>query len=344
MDRIGRVYVKALYREYTDASFTRLKPRPPEWAHLGSLGPVLRAAVGDTIRVTFRNNASFPCSIHPHGVFYTKENEGVPVPSSSSSSSSDDIHRMGGDEVMPGETFTYLWQVPERAGPGPNDPSSIAWLYHSHVNEVRDVNAGLVGVILVSASAATGGGRPADVDREFVVFFSIVDENLSWYMYRNIRNYLPSITNDTAVEALRMDPEFQESNLMHAINGYVYANLPGLAMRVGERVRWHVISLGDEQDLHGVHWHGGTLLSDGHRMDAIELIPASMKTLNMVPDNVGRWLLHCHTNHHVVAGMTALYAVSPSPMTDEAVHQVSSGSHVAAHRLHSMLAAVLSFL
>ncbi len=339
MDRIGRVYVKALYREYTDASFTRLKPRPPEWAHLGSLGPVLRAAVGDTIRVTFRNNAGFPCSIHPHGVFYTRENEGVPAPSSS-----DDTHMMGGNEVMPGETFTYLWQVPERAGPGLNDPSSIAWLYHSHVNEVWDVNAGLVGAILVSGSAAAAtGGRPADVDREFVVFFSIVNENLSWYMDRNIDTYLPAITNDTAMEALRMDTGFQESNLMHAVNGYVYANLPGLAMRVGERVRWHVISLGDEQDLHGVHWHGATLLSDGHRVDAIELIPASMKTLDMVPDDVGRWLLHCHTDHHVVAGMTALYAVSPSPTTDEAVHQISSGSRVAAHWLHSMLAAVLAF-
>jgi len=38
-DRIGHVYVKALYREYTNASFTTVKPRPAEWAHLGVLGP-----------------------------------------------------------------------------------------------------------------------------------------------------------------------------------------------------------------------------------------------------------------------------------------------------------------
>ena len=44
--RIGTVYRKAVYREYTDETFTHLKPRPPEWEHLGMLGPVLRAEVG----------------------------------------------------------------------------------------------------------------------------------------------------------------------------------------------------------------------------------------------------------------------------------------------------------
>jgi hypothetical protein len=40
--RIGTVYRKALYREYTDATFTRLKARAPEWEHAGILGPILR--------------------------------------------------------------------------------------------------------------------------------------------------------------------------------------------------------------------------------------------------------------------------------------------------------------
>src|ERR1700721_4009036 len=52
---IGRVYRKAVYREYSDASFSTLKPRSPEWEHIGILGPVLRAEVGDTIRVVFKN-------------------------------------------------------------------------------------------------------------------------------------------------------------------------------------------------------------------------------------------------------------------------------------------------
>ncbi len=68
--RIGTVYRKALYREYTDETFTQLKPRPAQWEHTGILGPILRAEVGDTIRVVFKNNATRPYSMHPHGVFY----------------------------------------------------------------------------------------------------------------------------------------------------------------------------------------------------------------------------------------------------------------------------------
>ena len=73
--RIGTVYRKAIYREYTDETFTQLKPRSPEWEHAGILGPILRAEVGDTIRIVFKNNATRPYSMHPHGVFYDKDSE-----------------------------------------------------------------------------------------------------------------------------------------------------------------------------------------------------------------------------------------------------------------------------
>src|SRR5436853_800798 len=77
-NRIGRVYRKAAYREYTDATFSRLKARGANDEHLGILGPVIRAEVGDTIKVVFKNNTRFPTSVHPHGVFYDKGSEGAP--------------------------------------------------------------------------------------------------------------------------------------------------------------------------------------------------------------------------------------------------------------------------
>lgn len=172
--RIGSTYRKALYREYTDETFTTLKPRPTEWEHAGLLGPVLRAEVGDTIKVVFKNNATHPFTMHPHGVFYAKDSEGANY--------SDGASTPDKDGVLPGKTHTYIWRVPERAGPGPNDPSSIVWLYHSHADEPKDVESGLVGVILISRKGAAGPtGRPTDVDREFVTLFMIVDENMSWY-------------------------------------------------------------------------------------------------------------------------------------------------------------------
>lgn len=58
-DRIGGTYKKALYIEYTDDTFNTPKNRTDDELHLGSLGPVIRGAVGDTIQVVFRNKVSF---------------------------------------------------------------------------------------------------------------------------------------------------------------------------------------------------------------------------------------------------------------------------------------------
>ena len=67
------------------------------------------------------------------------------------------------------------------------------------------------------------------------------------------------------------DEDFQESNLLHCINGYVFGNQPGLNNTVNEHVRWYMLSLGNENDLHVAHWHGNTLLKEGHRTDVIEV-------------------------------------------------------------------------
>src|SRR3984957_18137313 len=48
---VYKVYRNAIYRDYTDASFTQLKPRAAQWEYLGILGSVRRPEVGDTIRV-----------------------------------------------------------------------------------------------------------------------------------------------------------------------------------------------------------------------------------------------------------------------------------------------------
>jgi len=97
---------------------------------------------------------------------------------------------------------------------------------------------------------------------------------------------------------------------MHSINGFVFGNLPGLTMHKGERVRWYVMAMGTEVDLHTPHWHGNTVVSNGMREDVVQLLPASMLTADMQPDNVGTWLFHCHVNDHILAGMQALYTVT----------------------------------
>ncbi|HKQ86949.1 MAG TPA: multicopper oxidase domain-containing protein, partial [Candidatus Acidoferrales bacterium] len=174
-NHIGRVYKKAIYREYTDATFTKLRVRPPDEQYLGLVGPILRGEVGDTIRVVFKNNGSRPYSMHPHGVFYEKDSEGADYNDGTSGADKQD------GAVPPGTTHTYVWRIPERAGPGPRDPSSVFWLYHSHADELRDVASGLFGGIVVTRRGmALPDGRPKDVNHEFVTIFIAINENESW--------------------------------------------------------------------------------------------------------------------------------------------------------------------
>jgi hephaestin len=312
---IGKVYRKAIYREYTDSSFRTLKPRGPEWQYLGILGPVLHAEVGDTLRVIFKNNATRPYSMHPHGVFYNKDSEGSVYDDGSSAADK------ANSVVPPGEMHTYTWEVRERAGPGPADGSSVVWLYHSHVNEQRDVNSGLIGPIIVTARGmAKPDGSPKDVDREFICLFMLFDENVSWYLDHNIETYTSDPTGVNKLDGKPVDADglfsligtgFVAESFRSSINGYMYANGPMMTMKKGEHVRWYLTTLGGLVNAHDPHWHGNVVLAKGHRTDVLSLTQAEMLTADMVPDNPGIWMYHCHVDDHMTTGMVTLYKVEP---------------------------------
>ena len=299
-DRLGRVYRKAIYREYTDSGFTTLKPRSPEWEHLGMLGPLLRAAVGDTIRVVFRNKAGRPYTMHPHGVFYTKSSEGAPYDDATAGPDKAD------DGVPSGGTHVYVWPVPERAGPAPGEGSSVLWMYHSHADEAKDVNAGLMGPMVVTARKMARPDRtPKDVDRELIVAFAEMDENESWYFEDNVRANADSALIPRGVTFAH---PFYLSNLKETVNGFSFGHTPGLTMRLGERVRWYVFS-STNFEIHAPHWHGQTVISRHMRTDVLNLFTMEMAVADMVPDNPGRWLFHCHVAPHLNAGMSSTFEV-----------------------------------
>ena len=292
--RIGSIYRKSRFIGYLDEGFTK-KDESADPSN-GILGPILHAEVGDEIVVVFRNKTRMPASMHPHGVFYKKDSEGSMTNDGTSAAD------MADDHVPPGGTHTYHWPVPERAGPGPADPSSLVWLYHSHVDEVRDTNTGLFGAIIVTRKGgADANGKPLGIDRELFAMFSVMDENQSLYLDEMVAKLAKKPADD--------DEEFEESNLMHSVNGFVYGNMPMPVMRGGDNVRWYVMALGTEVDLHTPHWHGNTVLIGGHRKDVTELLPATTIVADMKPDNPGIWMYHCHVNDHIAAGMTARYEV-----------------------------------
>ena len=64
------------------------------------------------------------------------------------------------------------------------------WLYHSHTNELKDVESGLVGAMIITRRGmAAEDGKPKDVDREFLSFYLLFDENVSWYIDHNIQTF-----------------------------------------------------------------------------------------------------------------------------------------------------------
>lgn len=284
-NRIGRIYTKARYILYKDITYS-VPLTTSEQAEMGILGPVIRAEVGDKIKVYFKNRTGFPVSMHPHGVKYDNNNEGI-------------------TGVPPDGSFTYNWDVTEQAAPGPADGSSILWMYHSHVteNNGQDIYAGLVGPLVIYKKGMLSGNKATDVEQEKFAFFSVFDENASLYLDANITKY-----TSTQNQAIKDDPDFQESNKMHSVNGLMFGHQQ-FNVAIGKKVRWYVFDLGNEVDWHTAHWHGNTTVSKGSRTDVVAVGPANMLVADMNAENAGTWQFHCHVHDHMVAGMISLYDV-----------------------------------
>ncbi|XP_073936840.1 ferroxidase HEPHL1 isoform X3 [Castor canadensis] len=296
-NRIGGIYKKAVYRHFTDGTYSTEILKPP-W--LGFLGPILRAEVGDVIVIHLKNFASRPYSLHPHGVFYDKDSEGALYPDGTSGRNKDD------DMVPPGKNYTYVWPVREEYAPAPADANCLTWVYHSHIDAPKDICSGLIGPLLVCKEGMLNrySGTRTDVDREFIIMFTLVDENQSWYLDENIRHFC---TDPDSVD--KDDAVFQRSNKMHALNGFLFGNFPEPEMCVGESVSWHLFGMGNEIDIHSIYFYGNTFISRGHRTDVVNLFPATFLTAEMIVENSGKWMITCQVSDHLQAGMLGQYNV-----------------------------------
>jgi hypothetical protein len=280
--QLGWTYHKAVYRAYTDASFTRLVPIPPGERYRGLIGPTIHAEVGDTVIVVFRNKTHVPLDIEPSGL------RSVPKPG----------------PVMPGATRTFRWPLSADDGPGAADGSSILFAYSSDVSTTPDENAGLIGPLVVTRKgSARADGSPMDVDREITALFSTQVESRSMLLQENLRDHF---INPKGIGPAAKT--FFNDNLYPSINGYVYGNMPLPAMHVHDRVRWYLLSTMNDVDGHSPNWDGQTVLYQGNRSDSIGLVTPHV-VVDMVPDDPGIWLLKCSFNVHLVLGLEARYEV-----------------------------------
>jgi hephaestin len=138
------------------------------------------------------------------------------------------------------------------------------------------------------------------------VAFLEEDENVSWYLEENINAHalapkkVPRMVDFADIHYL--------ANLRESMNGFSFGNLQGLTMKQGDRVRWYVFA-NSNFEMHAPHWHGQTVVANHMRTDVLSLTTMEMVTADMVPDNPGTWLFHCHVAPHQLAGMLATFKV-----------------------------------
>ncbi|KAK1903336.1 Coagulation factor V [Dissostichus eleginoides] len=286
--RIGRKYKKAVYTLYTNESFTERLETKQRKDELGILGPIIKAQIRDVIKIVFKNLASRPYSIYPHGLTIEKSDEGVNYPAGGNQSHG----------VQPGETHTYVWRVVDEDEPLDGDSRCLTRLYHSAVDAPRDIASGLIGQILICKSRSLNvRGVQLKADKEQHAMLAVFDENKSWYLDDNIRQFCDRS------KVNKGDPEFIKSNVMHSINGYVFESGPHLGFCNGEIATWHMSSIGAQDYIQTATFYGHTFEVNGRTEDFLSLYPMTGETITMEMDNIGVWLLASLNSHETTKGM-----------------------------------------
>ncbi|XP_007433397.1 coagulation factor VIII [Python bivittatus] len=286
-------YKKAIYLEYTDSTFREIKPKP---AWMGLLGPIIQAEVYDKVVVTFKNLASRPFNIHAKGVSYWKASEGAGYDDKTSRLEKED------DAVGPGQTHVYVWEILEDQGPTGSDTHCLTYAYSSHVDSVRDTNSGLIGPLLVCKPGTLTSIKSWGKMQEFVLLFSVFDEEKSWYSPSHIRGNSKSPSNQLQ---------------FHTINGFIHYSLPGLKLCEKRPVYWYVIGLGTMPEVHSILFEGHTFLVREHRYATLDISPAVFLTAETTPRTNGTFQMFCQIPSHQQAGMKAFIQVEVCPEPPE---------------------------
>ncbi|XP_009284580.1 PREDICTED: coagulation factor VIII isoform X1 [Aptenodytes forsteri] len=291
--RIGSQYKKVMFVEYEDATFKKRKVS--DQLDKGILGPVIKGEVGDQFKIVFRNLASRPYNIYPHGLTSVRPYHAMKP------SQDKDVKDI---PIPPGQSFTYSWRVTTEDGPTQADPRCLTRFYYSSIDPVRDTASGLIGPLLICFKKSMDQrGNQIMSDKTRLVLFSVFDENRSWYLEENIRRFC---TDAARVDT--QDPQFYASNVMHTINGFVFDNLqPKLCLH--EVVYWYVLSVGAQTDFLSIFFSGNTFKRNMVFEDVLTLFPFSGETVFMSLEKPGVWTLGCLNPDFRDRGMHAKFTV-----------------------------------
>ena len=236
------------------------------WGYNGRThGPTIEAVEGERLRIYVTNTLPAPTSVHWHGFVLPHGMDGV--------------SGLEQPAILPGETFKYEWTVRQHG----------TFMYHSHHDTMTQEGMGLTGMFIVHPRRELYAPEELgpQVDRDFAIMLH------QWHV---------------DVGASRPNPWSMEYNLL-TMNAVVSPYTEPLITRLGDRVR---VRFGNLSAIHHhpIHLHGYQFVEtavDGWRLPPAEQRPAvtvfmpvgRTKDLEVVANNPGDWIFHCHMTHHV---------------------------------------------
>ena len=235
------------------------------WAYNGIVpGPEIRVPNGERVRIRFTNNLPEETTVHWHGIGVPNSQDGVP-----------DVTQ---DPIAPGESFTYEFT----ARPAGDPSGGGTFLYHSHVEEDRQMSVGLAGTFVIDPPRAE---QRFAKDRTMVISEWTADAE--------------SGRTRGVMEMEGMLPNF------FTINGKSFPATETVRVRAGERTLFRIVNAG--QLAHPMHLHGTAfrvVARDGHRVrgeglrDTLLLASGERADVAFTLPK-GKWIFHCHIGHHL---------------------------------------------
>lgn len=241
----------------------------------GIPGPIIRAQVGDHIRLHLKNNDTYYKQSHTlsiHALHFPVENDGGWAWM---------LRDRPGTTINVGDSYTYEWDaIPRSVG---------TWPYHDHSKHFDPGR----GSVVMEAGAELG----------LIGMLAVTDQNTPT-VDKEVTTVWHSFYQGDIV-GLNQD--------FHCFDGLAYlTNTPTIRTKVGQKIRWRILSLSN--DFHTFHMHGHTWLMANGYTDAFVIGPGVGSTIEYTEDAFpGAWYYHCHVVNHVMGpgmgGMIGLNVV-----------------------------------
>ncbi len=224
-------------------------------------GPRIRVTEGDSVRFVVKNDLPEATTVHWHGLIVPNGMDGP-----------GDITQK---PIEPSQSFTYELTTQQRG----------TYFYHSHKDADRQEALGMYGALIIDPKNTPA---TSTYDQEAVIQLG------QW-----------TVKNGYTFPSMPMEGSFPN---YFTINGKAYPSTEPINLKVGQKLLVRFIGT-NSMDIHPMHIHGGPftiVATDGNpvpstaqfQKDTVDVGTGERYDVVWPAREPGKWLLHCHINHH----------------------------------------------